>query len=379
MAICIPTASEHSSITESELLESKHVSMPKFHTNTSDSWEAMIAACLGAHTSIEFEEFIFDPDEIGHRFMDVFKKKAAEGVRIRLLLDWWGCTKLRRAKSALSELEAAGVQVRFFNPFSWHWFARLSPFPRDHRKLLIIDAKTAFAGGVCVYDEIKDWRDTMVEVSDGLVHQLSHIFERTWLRSGDNPQDVTVHPDFETHPSLSIFANAPDADEKYFTEELISQIHDAKHSINLETPYFTPGRLLMPALLDALERGVKVRIILSNYSKYQPYVVGKTICGELIKHGAEIYYYEPVMLHLKVMIIDDKWSAIGSCNLDGLSIHQNQEAMLVSNDSAFSGTLLSHFNEDMKNSVRFSYADWQSRSFSQKVMGYLLFPFRHYL
>lgn len=339
----------------------------------------MLAACESGQSTIDFEEFIFDPDEIGHRFLNLLKSKSANGVRVRLLLDWWGCAKLRQAKSTLSELKKAGIEVRFFNPLSWHWLARLSLFPRDHRKLLIVDGDVAFAGGVCVYDEIKGWRDTMVEVSDSLIHQLSHIFERTWSRTESDAQDTNIHPKFETHPTISVMANAPDADERYFTEELISQIEKAKHSIKLETPYFTPGPLLMPALRDALARDVKVQIILSNYSKYQPYVVGKYICGELIERGAEIYYYEPVMLHLKMMIVDDDWSAIGSCNLDGLSIHQNQEAMLVSNDRYFSEELISHFDEDLKNAVRFTHEDWRSRPLSEKLAGYALFPFRRYL
>lgn len=352
-----------------------------YHASTTDSWNAMLNACKKAKFSIDLEEFIFDPDEIGSKFCKVLKKKAIEGIKVRLLLDWWGCRKLAKS-SIIKEITHENIEINFFRPPQLNW-VKSSPriFPRDHRKILIIDKEISFIGGVCIYDNIKSWRDTMVEISNPLTSQLLHIFDATWNKVKDevDESEVKAHPDFETDKDFSVYANAPDSNEHNFTNILIKQIKNSKLNIKLATPYFTPGKIILPILLEALERGIKVEILLSNYSKYAPFVVGKKICGKLIKNGAKIYYYEPSMLHLKMMIIDDKWSAIGSFNLDGLSINHNQEAMLVSTQKDFTSELLEHFEKDKSNSLRFSYANWQARPISQKIFGAIMSPVKKYL
>lgn len=354
-------------------------SVQAFHTRTSDAWAAMLDACDQAEISICLEEYILHPDIIGSAFMDVFLRKARKGVSVRLLLDWWGCRELCNT-SKLVMLEEAGVIVRFFRPPSIRWFSGQRFFPRDHRKILIIDETTAFIGGVCIYDKIRDWRDTMVEVSDGPVKQLSYIFEQTWDNMNAGYQaEQSSHPDFETDSDITIVANAPDADEHRFTRTLYNALNAARHSIRLTTPYFTPGDRFIEIVYKALARGVRVEILLSDSSKYAPYTVGKHIAGDLIRRGADIFYYQPSMLHLKMMIVDDEWASIGSCNLDGLSLHHNQEAMIVSHQPVFIATLQDHFSRDKAHSLPFTHAAWANRSLVQKLAGHALFPLKHYL
>lgn len=350
-----------------------------FYTTTTTSWEAMLEACAQAQTEICLEEFILNPDEIGRKFVSVLSEKAKSGLQVRVLLDWWGC---RAFKGSVEhhKLIQGGAYVEFFREPSTSWLQGFQEiFPRDHRKLLIVDQQVVFVGGVCIYDDIINWRDTMVRLEGVLVPQFIHIFDQTWKKTLHEKPEIKAHPEFETCDQFSVYANAPDSDEYNFTEAFIGKINKAKKSISLTTPYFTPIPKLMDALEAALERGVSVEIILSNYSKYAPYVVGKYMAGELIRKGAKIYYYEPIMIHLKMMVIDDDWSAIGSCNLDGLSIHQNQEVMLISTEENFTKILKGHFSEDKENSVRFSYADWQARPILQKISGTILYPFRFYL
>ena len=186
---------------------------------TTDAWEGMLKQCEQAKKSIDFEEYIFDPDKIGGRFVDILEQKAQEGIKVRLLLDWWGCKKFA-SSDMKKRLENVGVQIRFFNPFSWKWL--ISPqkfFPRDHRKVLIIDGKMTFAGGICVYDEITDWRDTMVEFSGGMVDQYQYVFNGMWKKVTGDKEKIEAHPDFKTTDGFSVFANAPDSDENDFTEE----------------------------------------------------------------------------------------------------------------------------------------------------------------
>ncbi len=304
----------------------------KFHTSTTDAWNAMISGCKNAKKTIYLEEYVLNPDKIGSSFVEVLSQKAREGLKVKLLLDWYGCRDFKKSQQLCSLIDA-GVEVEFFREPKWEWLVR-SPrlFPRDHRKLLILDETTVFVGGVCIYDEITNWRDTMVEISGPITKQFLHIFHHMWQLVKNNKSDLKIHPNFESTNDFSVYANAPNLNENHFSTELLKRIRNATDSIKLTSPYFTPNSELLYALKDALSRNVKLEILLSNYSKYAPYVVGKAQCGKLIEQGAHIYYYEPTMLHLKMMIIDEDWSAIGSCNLDGLSIHHNHEVMLVSNE-----------------------------------------------
>ena len=123
-------------------------------------------------------------------------------------------------------------------------------------------------------------------------------------------------------------------------KSFLNQIRKATRSIQLATPYFSPSDTLVELLKAATKRGVKVEILLSEYSSYPTYVTGKKIAGELIRSAIHIYYYQPTMLHLKMMVIDEDWAAIGSCNLDGLSLYKNQEAMIVATNKDFVSTLV---------------------------------------
>ncbi len=345
----------------------------------------MMKSCFTAEKSIYLEQFILQPDEIGCEFINAFIDRAKEGIEVSLILDWWGCRELFKSE-LVTKMRNAGVTVRAFHPpsHSWLWLQK-GPLPRDHRKLLIIDEKSAFIGGVCMYDDIRNWRDTMVEIDGGIAAQITHIFKQTChkidIRNGllDSANTVPTHPHFETHEDYSIYANAPDADEHYFSTKLIEKIENSENSIKLTTPYFTPGKDLTTAITNAAKKGIKVEIVVSAHSKYAPHVVGQLLSARFISAGVDFYYYHPQMLHLKMMIIDDNWGAIGSCNLDGLSLHQNQESMLVSTDPEFVSQISNHFKIDRDAANQYSLKDWQKRPIMDKMAARILLPFRKFL
>ncbi len=354
-------------------------SVTDYHIQTTAAWEAMIAECEAAKSSIYIEEYILDPDSIGNRFIEVLIRRAKEGLDVRLLLDWWGCKSLRKS-DAPQALKDAGVQLCYFNAPGWNWLGRLEIFPRDHRKILMVDGRSAFVGGVCIYEKIHDWRDSMLRVEGAILAQLEFIFEQSWEKANSMvAHQVKAHPDFETDDKLSIYANAPDSGEHQFIEKLLAKIESATQSIQMTTPYFTPDKRLRKALLAAAARGVTVEILLSDYSKYAPYVVGKYCAGQLVKGGVKVYYYQPSMLHLKMMVIDENWAAIGSCNLDGLSLHHNHEVMLVATDEAVVKTLTAHFAEDKHCSRAFRLDDWRRRPLIERICGYGFYPLQSYL
>lgn len=348
-----------------------------FYTKSRDAWDAMLDACRHAEQTIYIEQYILDDDTIGNRFMDICEGKAKAGLDVRVLLDWWGCKSLIRSER-FTQLKQSGVKVQIYNPPSFPFITRYALFPRDHRKILIVDGTTAFAGGVCMYDKITHWRDTMVKVGPGLAEELTYIFNHTWEKA-KNDKTINTHPPKEGEADATLYVNAPDSDEYYLRDALMSQIQNAQHTIKLTTPYFTPGKRLMRALLGAMKRGVDVHIMLSDYSKYAPYVVGKHSAGRLIDAGALFYYYRPVMLHAKTMIIDEQWAAVGSCNLDGLSLHVNQEASIVTTNDEAVRTLSHHFDDDVMHAHEFTAKDWQARPVLQKICGVAFQPLKRFL
>lgn len=352
----------------------------QFYLSSTDAWDGMIAAIEAAETSILFEEYAYDDDVIGRRFTNTLIRKANEGVDIRLLLDGWGCYGFSRSDMC-RELENAGVDICFFRPLSFERIITLKFFPRDHRKLLITDRETVLVGGVCVYDAITGWRDTMLELTEPhITEQCIELFEDTWVRAhGNDKAKKALYEQDGGEDDLTIYANTPSKGSHFFTDKLLQRIHTARNVIRMTTPYFTPHEALLEALYDAAARNVKVELLLSDYSKFGPYVVGKHMAGTLIDNGVHIYYYKPSMLHLKMMIIDNDWAALGSCNLDGLSIKQNEEMMLVTNRTHMIEVMHGHFDHDLSQCERMRYADWRRRPLLQKIAGHALMPMRRYL
>lgn len=350
----------------------------KFYTSTSDAWEAMIRACENASHSIHFEEYILEPDMIGKRFMHALETKARQGVKVKLLLDWWGCIKLYLSKYP-KRLKDAGVCVKFYRKPKFSWLG--SPkefFPRDHRKLLILDDSKAFVGGVCVYDKITHWRDTMVELEGMPVTELNQFFHQTFKQADGAKAQVSITHRHHEPQSFAVVANSIHTKDSDFSDLLLEKIDAAEDCIYMTTPYFVPSDAYMDALKHAATRGVKVKLLISSYSRYVPHIIGRLITKEMIEAGIHIYYYNPHMLHLKMMIIDKQWAAIGSHNLDGLSIKQNEEIMLTSIEQDFVNTLLTHFREDLHQSERYTLEDWQDRSWFEHILATVLYKFKEY-
>jgi cardiolipin synthase len=352
----------------------------KFYTSTLSSWDAMLESCQQAEQSIYIEEYALEPDQIGNRFIDLLIEKAQQGLKVRLMLDWWGCRPLTRSKR-FKEMCDAGIKIRLFREPSWQWiYRRPRFFPRDHRKIMVIDEKISFIGGVCIYDAITQWRDTMVKIYDqGITNQLLCVFKSMWAKVEGDETAVTAHPTFETNHAFSIYANAPESGEYMISDWLVSQIRCATRCIKLTTPYFVPSKRVMEALVEALDRGVDVEILLSRPVRFPVYVLGKHMCGKLIRHGAKVFYYNPGMIHVKMMSFDDEIGAIGSCNMDGLSIQQNEEVMLIAKDRAFVKEMLANYANDRAQSDRYELVDWNNRPFHQALVGYLCLPFKRYL
>ncbi len=343
------------------------------------AWDAMLDAAYSAKKSLKIEQYAIDPDDIGTKFVKCFIDKAKEGLDVQLLIDGWGCYNLTKSE-LYTQMIDAGVKVTIFRPVNFKRLATFSVLPRNHRKMHVYDDEVVFVGGICLYDEIRDWRDTMLEVYDEhIVQQCLAVFSDTCDRADDNMTygDMPYHKDDEH--DMTIYANAPTVKKQRFTHVLHQMIDNAQEHIVLTTPYFAPDDELMSSIKAAAARGIKVDILVSDYAKIGPYTVSKKIARTLIECGTNIYYYTQNMLHLKMMIIDRKWAAIGSCNLDGLSIRQNEEIMLATSRESVVEELFTHYQADLQGCKPFTIADWHNRTIKEKFVGAVCYPFRHYL
>jgi cardiolipin synthase A/B len=347
----------------------------RFYTKTSDAWEAMLVDLENAKTSIDFERYIFCCDTVGSRFIETFKRKAKEGVIVRVLTDMVGSFGFYFSP-VVKELEAAGVQVKFFNPISpWRIANFTSTFFRDHRKLIIIDNAKAYVGGIGIDAKTADWRDTEVRLEGPIVSELKRLFDRLWL-STLRQKFLTFlkTPFFIKH--YEILTNSPRLRQRFIYRAFIENIRLAQKYIYLTTPYFIPDLRFLRVLRLAAKRGVDVRILVPRTSDHA-FIDNSTrsYFTLALNAGIKIYLYEPHMLHAKTAVIDDTWSTVGTFNLDNLSFRYNYELNVVSTKSDFIKELHAQFFTDLESSARVHYESWIKRPLLQKFREFITWPF----
>jgi cardiolipin synthase len=351
-----------------------------FYRTSGDAWDAMYEACAAAKKTIDFEQYIFKPySKVGRDFIELFKRKAAEGVYVRLLADTLGSVQLYLSPWVQRELRRAGVDVLFFNPLRpWKLGQACGIFPRDHRKITVVDDEVLFMGGVCIDESMRQWRDTHVKVVGPLVKEVSFTFNSIW---GNTKRGLchTRIPDFQKEKEHTLFVNEPTRRNHQLRDKLLKRLSRARSEVFITTPYFVPARSFTRLIYDALERGVKVSIMTSGHCNPISYALGKLEAGKFIRRGARVYSYTECMIHTKTTVIDDDFVAVGSFNVDSLSFYRNQEADIVSTDPAIVAEFRRHFQEDMRCSREITYREWKNRHWYQKLLGQVVLPFRRYL
>jgi cardiolipin synthase len=324
--------------------------------NGDEIFPAMLGAIRSAKRSINFETYTFWDDEIGRQFTNAFVDAANRGVKVNAVLDAQGTKRMGRAN--LERLHSAGVNiVKYHRSFF--------PDPRrynnrTHRKLLIVDGKTAFIGGAGIAelwagnaDSPKHWRDNHYKVTGPVVAQLQASFVTSWLKT----RGYVLHGD-DYFPPLqaagSTLAQAIRSGARYENLDLmyLLAIASAQKTLRIENAYFLPDDLVRKELTNAAKRGVKVEIIVPGKKIDQKLVraASKRHWPELIEAGIKIYEYEPTMIHVKLMIVDDTFVSVGSGNLDNRSIRLNDEANLDVLDRQFAAEQLRLFEMDKNRS-----------------------------
>jgi cardiolipin synthase len=347
--------------------------------NGDQIFPAMLDAIRSAKSTITFETFVFWRGKVGAAFTEALCERARNGVKVHVIIDTLGADRIDH--DYYRALRKAGVQLVQFHPFKWYdWTSAQKLNNRTHRKLLIIDGRIGFTGGVGIADEwsgnadsSKHWRDTHYRVTGPVVAQLQAAFADNWMGATGNVLHGDAYfPELReagSHVS-QVFKSGPQGGSESMELLYLLSMAAAEKNIRLASAYYVPDRLTIKQLCEARKRGVKVQIIVPG-PKIDVKVVrtaSRAMWGKLLKAGVEIYEYQPTMFHVKQMIIDDAWVSIGSANLDNRSFRMNAEANLNVLDRDFALEQIKLFDEDLSRSKRITYEQWQHRPLGAKMM-----------
>jgi cardiolipin synthase A/B len=343
--------------------------------NGDQIFPAMLGAIRAAQHSITFETYIYWAGDIGREFADALAERAKAGVKVHVLLDWVGSAKIDDA--LLQQMQAAGVDVRKFHKPAWYNLARMNN--RTHRKILVVDGQTGFTGGVGIApkwtgsgQDAEHWRDSHFLIEGPAVAQMQAVFMDNWLKvTGDVMHGEAYFPALAAvgKSDAQVFSSSPSGGSESMQLMYHLSITAAERSIDLSSAYFVPDDLTSKALIQALERGVKIRVITPGeiIDTETVRAASRGRWGPLLQAGAEIYEYQPTMYHCKVMIVDSLLVSVGSTNFDNRSFRLNDEANLNVFDSSFARRQTQVFEEDLGRSKRVTFEAWSNRPWQGKL------------
>ena len=343
--------------------------------NGDEVFPAMLDAIRSARRTITFESYIYWSSSVGRQFTAALVERARAGVRIHVLIDWAGSQKVDR--DDVRRLREAGVEVVFYRPLRWYQLDRLNH--RTHRKLLIVDGRIGFTGGVGVADQWlghaqdrEHWRDSHFRVVGPVVAQLQAAFMDDWFETkGEVLDGPGYFPDLSPEGTAlgQAFWSSPHNGNGNLRLMFLLAIASASRRIMIANSYFVPDRMTVDMLVQARRRGVDVEIVVPGPILDAQVVrrASRAMWGPLLEAGVRIYEYQPTMYHTKVMVVDDVWTSVGSTNFDDRSFRLNQEANLNVYDHAFGEGQAAAFARDRAQSRQITLEAWRHRSLWQRV------------
>ena len=334
-----------------------------------------------AKNSVHLEYFNFRNDSIASLLFDLLKEKRREGVEIRAMFDGFGNDSNNQPlkKHHLKKLREDSINIVEFDPIRFPWVNHI--WPRDHRKIVVIDGKTAYTGGMNVADyyivgteQVGEWRDMHCRIEGSAVNDLQEIFARIWKKA--TGEEVTAPKYYSGEPSgnkmVGIVNREPRTTNKIMRQFYVNAIDDAQDSIKLINPYFTLIPCIKKALKRAIKRGIKVEIMVSAKSDIPltPDVVFRN-AHKMMELGANVWLYQPGFHHSKIMMVDGRFCTVGSTNLDARSLRFDYEenALIVNRETT--KELDDMFDRDKQKSVLLTEEEWDRfRTGWQKFRGW---------
>jgi len=337
---------------------------------------AMLEAIRGAQRTITFETYIYYSGTIGAAFSRALAERARAGVKVHVIFDAVGAGKIDDRFE--DEMRAAGVELEKYNPLRWYTLAQMNN--RTHRKLLVVDGRVGFTGGVGIADEWagdaqdpKHWRDTHFRIEGPVVAQLQAAFMENWIEiTGRVLHGEAYFPLLAPagDQTAQFFVSSPGGGGESMQLMYLLSIAAASKSIHLSMAYFAPDTVAMDTLVAALRRGVRIQLLLPGPHTDAEIVqkASRAKWGDLLKNGAEIHLYQPTMFHCKVLVVDVLWTSVGSTNFDNRSFRLNDEANLNIYDAEVAAQQVALFHEDLKKSRRVTYEEWEARPWREKLL-----------
>jgi cardiolipin synthase len=350
--------------------------------NGDEIFPAMLQAIRGAQRSITFETYIYWSGEIGQAFADALKERCQAGVAVHVMLDWAGSAKMDGR--LLDELADAGIELERYHPLRWYSIARLNN--RTHRKLLVVDGRIGFTGGVGIADQWQGhaqdpdhWRDIHFRMEGPVVAQLQAGFMDNWIKTtGRVLHNELYYPKLEKagDNGMHLFTSSPAGGSASMRLMYLLALAAATRSIDLQAAYFIPDRLVADALVAARERGVAIRLLVPGryIDSRLVRMASRRRWGDLLAAGVEISEYTPTMMHNKMLILDGELISVGSTNFDMRSFDLNDEASLNIYSRDFGHRMTAVMDADLQRAKPYTLAMWQQRPWRQKLGELLVWP-----
>ena len=346
-----------------------------------DKFADMFEAIRQAKSSVHLEYFNFRNDSIASLLFDILREKRKEGVEIRAMFDGFGNDSNNQPlkKYHLQKLWDDSINIVEYDPIRFPWVNHI--WPRDHRKIVVIDGEIAYTGGMNVADyyivgteQVGEWRDMHCRLQGPVVNDLQTIFARIWKKA--TKEELNDPKYFRGKPNgnkmVGIVNREPHVTNKIMRQFYIQAIDDAQDSIRIINPYFTLIPSISKALKRAIKRGVKLEIMVSAKSDIPltPDVVYRN-AHKLMKRGATIWLYQPGFHHSKIMMVDGRFCTVGSTNLDARSLRFDYEenALIINRETT--KELDDMFDRDKQKSVVLTEEEWNRiRTGWQKFRGW---------
>ncbi|WP_433694893.1 cardiolipin synthase [Paraburkholderia phenoliruptrix] len=344
--------------------------------NGDEIFPSMLEGIRSAQRTITFETFIYWSGAIGEDIARALSDQARAGIAVHVLLDWVGSSKMDRRY--LQMLRDAGAEVIQYHKPHWTGLGRMND--RTHRKLLVIDGRIGFTGGVGIADEWtghaqdeKHWRDTHFRVEGPVVGQMQAVFMDNWVKATGNVLHGSHYfPEIDAAGNglAHMFSSSPSGGSDDMQLMYLMAITAATHSIHLSSAYFVPDKLTINALVEAAKRGVKVRVITpgKRIDAHTVREASRACWGDLLAAGIEMHEYQPTMFHCKLLVVDEYLVSVGSTNFDSRSFKLNDEANLNIYDRDFARQQAAIFDRDVAHAKRISRDDWRRRPLLEKLL-----------
>jgi cardiolipin synthase len=345
---------------------------------------AMLDAIRGARETVNFQVYIFESDRVGRQFVDAFEERARAGVEVRVLLDGFGSWRLKRRDR--ERLRRAGVKLEFFRPL--RLFTLVRAFKRDHRRAIVVDGRVAFTGGAAVAKKWdgdarhkEEWRDSMARLTGALAHGVQTAFGENWVyRTGEILTGERFFPPPEGNapdtarslgdPCALALVSSP-ADMAQPIRQLIwLSFTCAKQRLWISSSYFVPEGRLREAIAERARERVDVRLLVPGPATDAKPVrlAGRSHYEELLEAGVRIFEFEPAMMHAKTVVVDGRWTVVGSANMDNRSVELNEENILGVSDPRLAAQVEHGLRGDFARAREIKLEEFRRRGRAARVL-----------